>query len=169
MADSKAFQIWEGLPTWAKGAIAVGGVAIVYFTARAIVKKIIGNKGTKQQRATIQDVKNELQQTQNQGVKPTLNDSQFKSMADSIQNAFEGCDPLETSQNTVNRAVKQLKNNADWLKLVEAYGVRTHDQCGWGTGDFTGNLYAAIEDELDSAEKSYVNKLLSERGITYKV
>jgi hypothetical protein len=36
-------------------------------------------------------------------------------------------------------------------------------------GSFTGNLYSAIADELDSAEKAYINKLLTERGITYRV
>ena len=43
MANNKAFEVWSGLPTWAKGTIAVGGLAVIYFAGRGIWKRIIQN------------------------------------------------------------------------------------------------------------------------------
>ena len=40
MAQSKALEVWNGLPNWAKGIIAVGGLAIIYFTANSVIKSI---------------------------------------------------------------------------------------------------------------------------------
>jgi len=47
MAQEKALEVWSGLPPWAKGIIAVGGLAIIYFTSRSIIKSI--NKKKKEQ------------------------------------------------------------------------------------------------------------------------
>jgi hypothetical protein len=169
MANSGAYKVYSELPAWAKGVVVIGGIAIVYFTGRTIYKGIAKKADAKKDSQTVKDVKDEIKVNQQQGQKPTYPDSQYKAWADAIEKAFDGCDPLETAQNTVNRVVRELKNNTDWLKLVDAYGVRTYDQCGWWMGSFTGNLYSAISDELDSAEKAYINKLLTERNISYKV
>ena len=169
MANSGAYKVYSELPAWAKGVVVIGGIAIVYFTGRTIYKSIAKKAQSKKDSQTVRDVKDEIRDNQNQGKRQSYPDSQYKAWADSIEKAFDGCDPFETAQNTINRAVRELKNNTDWLKLVDAYGVRTYDQCGLWTGNFTGNLYSAISDELDSAEKSYINKLLSERNISYKV
>ncbi len=169
MANSGVYKVYSELPAWAKGVVVIGGIAIVYFTGRTIYRSIDKKVSAKKDAQTVRDVKDEIRQSQQNGKKQTYPDSQYKAWADSIEKAFDGCDPFETAQNTINRAVRELKNDTDWLKLVDAYGVRTYDQCGWWMGTFTGNLYSAISDELDSAEKSYINKLLSERGITYKV
>ncbi len=169
MANSGAYKVYSELPSWAKGVVVIGGIAIVYFTGRTIYKSIAKKAEAREDAQTVRDVKDEIRESQNQGKRQSYPDSQYKAWADSIEKAFDGCDPFETSQNTINRAVRELKNNTDWLKLVDAYGVRTYDQCGWLMGSFTGNLYSAIADELDSAEKAYINKLLTERGITYRV
>ena len=169
MANSGVYKVYSELPAWAKGVVVIGGIAIVYFTGRTIYRSIDKKVSAKKDAQTVRDVKDEIRQSQQNGKKQTYPDSQYKAWADSIEKSFDGCDPFETAQNTINRAVRELKNDTDWLKLVDAYGVRTYDQCGWWMGTFTGNLYSAISDELDSAEKSYINKLLSERGITYKV
>lgn len=183
MAQNKAFEVWSGLPTWAKGVIAVGGLAIVYFTTRSVLKGIKTKKSQKDQQQTVNQQSGELRNLLNLGVKLSYPEGQYKSWADSIQNQYEGCD---SGQNIFSKDVpligywsgsgkktkdifEQLKNNADFLKLVQAWGVRTYDQCGWGTGDVTGNLYNAISDELDRGEIMGLNNILKKKNITYQL
>lgn len=169
MAQNKTLEVWNGLPTWAKGAIAVGGVAILYFTGRWIVKSISAGKGKREQLVTINEIKDDIRVLNQQGVRPSYPDSQYTMWANKIKNAFDGCDPLEVSQNTVNQIFRELKNDADFAKLVQAWGTKTYDQCGWGTGDVTGDLTYAIRDELDDTEIRNANKILSDKGIKYRI
>jgi len=183
MAQSKALEIWNGLPTWAKGVIAVGGVAIVYFTTKTIFKKIKGKRDLKNQQETLNAQNADIRNLQNTGVRASYPDSQYKSWADSIQNQFDGCDygqnvfsadvPIIGYWSSSGKKVKdifdKLKNDLDYLKLSQAWGIRTYDQCGWGTGDVTGNLSYAISDELDRGEIMGLNNLLAKKGISYRL
>ena len=182
MAQNKALEIWSGLPTWAKGVIAIAGVGIVYFTTRSIIKRIRGKADEKKQRQTLQAQQTELRNLQNTGMRPSFSESQYKMWADAIQNQFDGCDfgqnvfsadvPLigywSASGKKVKDIVNQLKNDLDFLKLTEAWGMRTYDQCGIGTGDVTGNLSYALSDELDRGEIMGLNNILKKKGIKYQ-
>lgn len=108
---------------------------------------------------------------------PTYTDLQFTSWADQIQEQFSGCDysiampwELTASGKTVNNILKQLRTNGDFLKLVTVYGVREYDQCGvWPvSGNFKGNLYQAVADELEAEEINTLNNTLSGKGISYR-
>jgi hypothetical protein len=96
--------------------------------------------------------------------------------ADSIQKQFDGCDMsvgaggavLTSSGQVLNDICIKLQNDADFLKLVAAYGVRTYDQCGYFTGDFTGSLYQAVTDELSTSEVDAINKVLVKHNVTYR-
>jgi hypothetical protein len=182
MKENKALELWNGLPTWAKGVIAVGGVAIVYFAGRGIWKQFRKSKDTEKQRESLRTQRQEINQLQNLGQRPSFPQSQYKSWADRIQNQYDGADFKQNlfdydipvlgtwsgSGKVTAQIISQLKNNLDFLKLSEAYGVRTYDQAGWFTGDFTGNLTQAINDELDSGEVNALNNMLKKQGITYR-
>jgi len=163
---SGLYNYWKDLPPIAKGIIAVGGSVAGYFLIRKILKRQPGKE-------SIADAQTELNNLQQQ---PTYSDVQFSAWADRITNEFSGCDPtttasldgFTTSGRTVNNIFKVLNNNADFLKLILAFGVRTYDQCGLFT-DFTGNLYSAVNDELTQSEISKLNATLTGRGIVYKV
>ena len=108
---------------------------------------------------------------------PTFTDLQYTSWADAIQEQFAGCDfsvalpwELTASGKTVNNILKQLRTSGDFLRLVTAYGVREYDQCGvWPTaGNFKGNLYQSVADELEASEVSTLNETLNSKGITYR-
>lgn len=163
---SGLYNYWKDLPPIAKGIIAVGGSVAGYFLIRKILKRQPGKE-------SVADAQTELN---NINQAPTYSDVQFSAWADRITNEFSGCDPTTTasldgftvSGRAVNNIFKQLNNNADFLKLVLAFGVRTYDQCGLFT-DFTGNLYSSISDELTQSEISKLNATLTGRGIAYKV
>lgn len=169
MAKDKVIEIWNGLPTWAKGVVAVGGLAIIYFTSRSIVKAIKGSESVRLQKQTVTEVKSDIRDLEKKGIKPNYPDSQYQMWANAIKSHFEGCDPLNTAIDTVKDVFNGLKNNADFAKLVSAWGTKTYDQCGWFMGDVTGDLVYAIRDELDSDEISTLNKILERKGITYRV
>lgn len=182
MANNKAFEVWSGLPPWAKGVIAVGGVAIAYFIGRSVWKKFKTKADTRNQRETLNTQNKELKNLQNKGQKTNYSESQYRAWADKIQNQFDGIDwrqniidkdvPLigswSGSGKTMKDIVEQLKNNVDFLKLSQAYGIRTYDAAGAFTGNVTGDLQYAISDELDRGEIMALNNILVKKGITYK-
>jgi hypothetical protein len=65
--------------------------------------------------------------------------------------------------------ISKFKNDLDFLKLSTAWGVRTYDQCGWGTGNVeNATLSKAISDELNEGEISKINGALAKQGIKYR-
>lgn len=181
--QDKVYNFYKELPPWAKGVIVVGGAAVVYFTATRIFRNIKNARNKRDAKKTQSEVKSELAQLQQQGIKKSYPDSQYNAWADKIEKQFDGIDWKQNwfdkdvpiigqwsgSGKSVAEIFKQLKNNVDLLALVAAYGVRTYDQAGVFTGDFTGNLYQAIQDELDKGEIDALNALLKKKGITYQV
>ena len=177
--ESKTLKVWSDLPTWAKGVIAVGGLAAAYFAVKGIIDRVKKQSETAKAKATITEQVNELENLQNSGVKKSYNDSQYNTWADAIQKQFDGCDfSVENailpsyfasySGYKLYTILDKLKNDADFLALSTAYDVRTYDQCGLWTGNFTGNLSQAVADELTESEIEECNKLLAKKGITYR-
>ncbi len=178
--DIKSY--WTDLPQWAKGAIAVGGLAVVYFAARGVWKQFRKVEEQGKARQTVREQKSEIADMQRNGVRPSYPESQFKSWADRLQKQYDGADlnnnlfdyniPVlgtwSGSGKVTAQIVGQLKNNLDFLKLSDAWGVRTYDQAGWFTGDFTGNLIQAVNDELDNGEVNALNNILKKNGISYR-
>ncbi len=191
MTQEKVLGIWNGLPPWAKGVVAVGGLAVVYFGGSAIYKVIKRKIESANARRTKVEFEDDLRRLVNRGIKPTYLQSQYLGWADQIQNQFSGCDskqnvfdmsdPLLGWAGTYSGSgklfvtiAKSLRNDADFAALVISYGVRTYPQCGsiFGfnlMGEVTENLFGAIADELDQGERDGINKFLESKGITYRV
>lgn len=181
---NKTFEIWKSLPTWAKGVVAVGGLAAVYFGVRGFLNKLKADAAMKDQLQTQTNQENQLQANIDNGIRPSYQQSQYNQWADELQNQFDGCDvsfrfPFDPrifgNQNWSGSGAKlativlDLKNDSDFLALSTAWGSsRTYDQCGPWTGNFTGNLSQAVTDELTQDEINALNSYLSSKGITYK-
>ena len=187
MAQSKALEVWSGLPTWAKGIIAVGGLAIIYFTGKGIIKRLARAKESQDSKESVKDASNDRASLLRKGLKPSFPPTQYKGWANAIEQSFEGCDPFgnvtwgadsplgtvsywSKSGYNVAKIFAQLKNDVDFLTLVLAWGVRTYDECGILTGNVEDvDLFKAIDHELTDAERRDLNKILAKKGITYKV
>lgn len=182
--ESTKLKFWNTLPTWAKGVIAVGGVAISYFAVKSFIGKLKSDAAKADARATQKNQEQELQNLRDNGVRPTYAESQYRSWADELQNQFDGCDfavrlPVDprivwnrnwsASGAKLATIVLQMRNDADFLALSTAWGVeRTYDQCGWFTGEFTGNLSQAVSDELAQPEINAINDYLANENIKYR-
>lgn len=166
MAQNKTLEFWNGLPTWSKGVIAVGGLAVVYFAARGIWKRIRTNIDRQQDLRVAQDSKRELQQLERQGIRRTLSDSQLEAFSQKLVQAFDSCGTTEESVYSIFRS---MKNKADVLALISIYGIRKYDQCNMteGFGDNEYSLPRAMESELDASETKIVNDILAAKKIDY--
>jgi hypothetical protein len=161
----------EKIPGWAVGVLAVAGVlavgATAYFVYRAVKK--IGEK--KEDRQTSRELNKELQDVQDSGVKATSPDSVYKSTADFIEQKLDGCEISTSELDVVKEIVRVVKNQADWIKLNQAFGTRTLDNCGPFTGETKYTSIASLlKDQLDSpvylisediGGKSYTGRYIS--------
>jgi hypothetical protein len=168
MAENKAVEVFKELPSWAKGVVVIGVLGIGYIIYNRIYKSIKERGKTEFQRETQREQENEVRNLENTGMRKTFPSSQYKAWADTIASEFDGCDPLGTSLGAVANAVNPLKNDLDFLSLSTAFGIRTYDKCGWGTGDFTGNLSQAVNLELTVKERTFINNILTQKGISYR-
>ena len=175
------YSYYKGLPAWAKGIVVVGVLGLGYITFNKIIKrfeKIAKEKGEKQ---TTQEQEQEKRELIQQGQKPTYAKSQYLAWANSLVKAFEGCDysgtgyyeifGMKFSSNSgmvLGNILAQCKNDVDILELSIAFGTRTYDQCGWGTGDFTGNFVSAVSDELSTSEIKALNAWLTKKGFKFR-
>ena len=183
MSTNKTMQVWSSLPTWAKGVVAVGGLAAIYFGVRGFLNKIKADAAMRDQIKTQQNQENELQQNIDNGVRPSYNQSQYEQWADEIQNQFDGCDvsirlPFDPrifgntnwsgSGAKLATIVLELKNNSDFLALSTSWGSSRSYGSWYTCGSFTGNLSQAVTDELAQDEINALNNYLVSKGITYK-
>ena len=183
---NQVMKYWDGLPSWSKGIIAVGGLAAIYFGVRGFLNKIKKDAAMGDVIKTQQNQEQELQDNIDNGVTPTYPMSQFTQWADELQNQFDGCDfsprlPFDPNQfepvignwsgsgQKLATIVLEFKNDSDFLALSTAWGpARTYDQCLWGTGDFTGNLAQSVTDELAQNEINALNNYLASKNIKYR-
>lgn len=178
MSVNKTYQYYQSLPPWARGVAVVGMLGVVTIVGFKIYKGIKDRVDKNRLASAVKDTKKELDALTGQGQKATFPDSQYQAFANTLQNQFAGCDwsvgimnvKLSDSGEVLKGICEKLNNNVDFLKLVYAYGVRTYDQCGtWPfAGDFTGDIYKAVNDELDNYEIRKINEVLAKKGITYK-
>lgn len=168
MAQSQVLKTFNSLPNWSKGVLAIGGVLIGYVIYTRIRNSLNAAKDAKSANASVSAGETDLRNLQNKGVNPTITNSQASALAESIVKQFTGADILLQSYGVVERAFKQLNNNADFLLLKKAFGVRTYDDAFFGQVKNV-TLESAIQDELTNGSIESLNKILKSKGITYQI
>lgn len=181
MAESKLIRVYEDLPSWARGIVIVGGLAITYIIGTNIVKMVKAASASADNQAKQNQIQSDLNNLGNQGVLPTFDDSQYNAWADSIEGALQGCDYsvsvaafgiLTNSGTAVWNVLSQLKNDADFLKLSKAYGSsRTlvkHFYCGYAN-DVTGSFSATLTRVLNPQELAKINQYLGDNGLKSRI
>lgn len=182
-----AYNYYKELPPWARGVVIVGGLFVVYLAGTAILRKLKREKDAKESKEGLRESEAEKRRLQNSGVRPSYPASQYTTWANSIEQAFDGCDPSgqlswgadsplgavsfwSSSGYKVATILNQLRNDLDFLSLSTAWGIRTYDACGWFTGDVTDvDFSKAVADELTAREIGNLNLILKSKGIKYKL
>lgn len=161
-----AGETFNNLPGWAKGAIAVVGTGVAVLVGYGIYSAVKGRIKMAGDYKEQKDVKDDIKDLAENGVKPSYSDSQYSGWANQIFAALDGYTSDELS---VYRVFANMKNDADVLKLINAYGIREISSgAGNPTPNFKGTLAGAITDEFDHAEITQINKILGLRGIKIK-
>lgn len=104
---------------------------------------------------------NGINQEIKKGNKLTYLDTQYNQLADMIEQAT---DTAGTDENTIYGVFQKMKNNADVLQLIKAYGKRYNFWFGIPLGKF--DLTQILVSELSRNERRKVNDILAKKGIT---
>lgn len=156
-------------------------IAAVYILWRIISGALRKAKAKKNYNATVNQSQSALNQLADQGVKPSFAQAQYSAWADSLANGFSGCGA--GWQAVAKPVFSALKNDADVYALIQNYGVREIDECGWGS--FEGDLNATVAYKFSGytfcdciplfncgCEKcgcvTEINKILKSNGIVFQ-
>lgn len=156
-----------GIPGWEKGLIILAGLTITGFIGYKIykgAKSLREQKGSREEQAATQ---NELAAL-NKAVatKQTISKAQALAMANAIFTAMDG---YGTDSAAILKQLVQLKNQADWLALSDAFGIREISSGALNPEpNFKGTLSGALTSELGTADKVWtgkVNAMFISKGI----
>lgn len=177
MAQSKLIDYYNDLPTWSKGIVAIGSLALVGIVGFTIYKKIKTNAELKDILKESEYAKDELRDLETKGIKPTLTNSQISGMINSIIDAVGGCG---TDEQKIYDTFEKLNNEADIQLLIKNFGIQSFEPCPiespisyskwlWDRNSIGGNFTQVLNSDLSSSNKSKINTILSKKGIKYKL
>ena len=81
--------------------------------------KIVEGQGA---RGQDREAHKELDKLVSSGAKPTISDNMASSIANQIHTAMDG---YGTDEDSIIKAFKKIKNDADFLKVETKYGIRS--------------------------------------------
>jgi hypothetical protein len=164
-----SYQFYTELPTWAKGVIAVGGLAILYFAGKSVFDRIKKDAATKDSQQVVTDSKRDLQMLLNSGMKLSYPVSNYAVFSSTLIAAFNGYGTAETM---VYSVFNSMKNEADVLQLIISFGLRTiKGGCflGFCQDDvYKIDLPGAIANEMLQSEKDEINTILKKNNVDYQ-
>jgi hypothetical protein len=154
---------WNGLPTWAKGTIAIVGVLAIGGVGFAIYKGVKKAIDKAKEGKEGKEAKDELVEAAKEGVQPTFSNAEAQAKVSSLLSAAAGCDPTGSGATQIIAIMKSLKNKADYYLLSTTFATKTWDNCSWVSpfGDVTGSLATLLTEELDSGQMTKVRQHLS--------
>lgn len=169
---------YSELPPWAKGIVFIGALGAIYLFASQTLSQIKSQAAEKEASKALDDAKKDQNNLEKKNILPSYTKTQYSSWADQILQAFKGTDfsqPMiiagdvfqySDSGEVVSRIFEKLKNDADYLSLKIAFGLKDYNTWLW-TDVKNVTLEAAITDELNYAEIKGLNKILAKKKITY--
>lgn len=143
-----------------------GGALIgIFLVGRALLRalNIVDTAAERRQKLAEAEALKKAQQQLS--VRPTQPDYYWKTLADSIWTSINVC--VGDNYDAAENYLKQVKNDADFLKLVEYWGTRQL-YC-FGIPTTSGNLSTCISDELQQSRINNINNYYASRGMKYRL
>ncbi len=142
----------------------VGGAIGLYVLYKAL-SGFVSNQGGRQ------EVQGALDELDNLNNNPSTAQKLSKYQAKQLANAiFTSMDGYQTNEEAIYTAFRQLKNNADFLAVSSAYGIREVSSGQWNPSEnMKGTMTQCLQDELDATETKKVNEILKNRKIRFRI
>lgn len=168
--DNKGMRIYEGLPPWARGLTIVGilgvTVGIGFMVYNGIERRRKNKEAVEKANETLAATGSTLNAYAASGVYPSYTDAQYKVWADELDSCFQGWGTCRIWKQVFDN----MKNGADIVRLVQAYGIRTTSSGKWNPADnYRGGLAGVLTDELSKGEIIDLVTSLNKRGIDFKI
>jgi hypothetical protein len=173
---NKVFDYYKELPSWAKGAVVVGGIAISYFVISRTISRIRKAKDIKDVQRETNFANQDLLELARKGIKPTIDRTQMEIIIKSLEDAMNGCG---ANQTRIENAFKKLNNEADLKMLIRDFGVRYYTPCAISSPisyaiyltdnkHFGGSLATYLNYDLSTSDINKINKILADKKINFK-
>lgn len=164
---------YMNLPPATRGLVTLVGVGVGLYVVFKIYKSVsdsLSGVETAQSSAAKEDRgwASEVDKlNQNPATKATISKAQAQSFAASM---FAAMDGYGTDEDAIISVFNNLKNDADYAMVFNAYGVREISSGAFNPSpNFKGTLSGALTDELDAEYKTKINNLMATKKIKYRV
>lgn len=171
--ESKVYGYYKELPPWAKGVVVVGGGLVAFLVLRRVYKAVFPSAEDRKSRQLLQDVNNEINVLNNQGVKASFPESAYSTFANTIYNGMRYC--AGDDYGTVETTLKKMKNDLDVAKLIKAFGKR-QDYCFGIPASGELDLFTYVQKELGNDwggltnyRVKNINADWKKKGIKYEI
>lgn len=163
------------MPPWGK-AISIIGIGIAgLLVYNQINKAVKSQKDKKEAEKLTKQAESELLDLKRKGINPSYSNSQYEAMCLKLQEAMNGCG---TDEEAVMAVFEQMKNKADVLKLISAFGIRYYRPCAatqpisyslylTDNTAFGGTIPTWLQYDLSAGEIQDVNDMLKAKKIDY--
>lgn len=144
-----ALTVWQSLPTWAKGTIAIVGTAGAVFIAYKGYRAYEKWQLDKDAKAVTNDAKNTFKDLERKGKKLSFPLSNYSSTSNTIATLLSGCETISSELQVVEAIMRLVKNPIDWFYLVSEFGTKEIDDCVYGKTNY--DLITLLSDQLDTS------------------
>lgn len=129
MSKDKTYDAFVGLPSWAKGVIAVvltGGVAFAVWKGYEYFQD---QKASRESNAVANSAYEMYKSLLKKGQKLSYPDSSYLSTANTILHLLDGCETTNSESQVVEEVAKVVKKPIDWYRLVSDFGSKDVGDC----------------------------------------
>jgi hypothetical protein len=144
--------------------VMIGGALIGAYVLYRALSGFVSQQSGRQETQSASDELDRL--NQNSTTRQKLTNYQAEQLANKLFTAMNG---LGTEESAVNGVFYQLKNNADFLAVSKAFGIRTLNSGTYVVKNFKGTMTQCLNDELDSGERFKVNNILKAKKIRFRI
>lgn len=152
---------------WGNIALVAGGVLVAFLVGRKVLQ-FLNVVPTAEEAQQSRERERTLREAQAQTrVKPTQPDFYWKNLADTIHEAWK-YSRFDDDKALAESKLKEPRNDADYLKLVQFYGKRQNYFFGIPEGGLR-TLSEAANSELDDDRINRINTNYAQKGIKYRL
>jgi hypothetical protein len=147
----KSSTYYSGLPSWAKGVLAVAVVAGIAGVFYVLYKKTKDVKEDKPIKAVTDAANDEIKQYEQEGLKLSFPLSYYASVSNQVFNLLDGAETPLSEYRAAHSVATAVRNKLDWAQLVKSFGKRdVSDAFSFGLSKTTYSLPDLLKEQLDT-------------------